>query len=582
MSNLKKFTLCLVCLVFLLLTFTACSTKVTWLDADGTLLYEEAVKKDESIPQKELPPDSNEWHYIQWNQLDTGKKEITFLADRVQKMHVVWLDGEGNVLYDEYVIEPDASSKELPKDTRDWHYTGWKQTAFGNESTFVADRVANQVVCWLDADGTSLAEEWIPVGQIIPDKELPKDTSAWHYTGWAESKKGNEYTYTAERELKKEYFVGNVFQIVAKDLAGTPIATGTGFVFNKAGWFITNAHVMKDAYQAAAVFEIKNPATGESFTTLEIKEGSYVHYDKDIFIGKIDNYSKIANNYNYINLTTEHSVGDVTYSIGYPNSSVSMEIHKGKIEKDLSSLYDKLYSGISYIASSSYIAPGSSGGILVNDKAKVIGMTTLGWFDDNNNFKLGAAIEAYNYINYVNMLNSPIYSNVQDIAILLHPDNKTFINFFRSFITWSNTKKVVEDDEVYYLCEWGNEGTNENSLDYTYEEYLAVSADGSIAYYQDFYWDNGDHREQAFYGVYSSQDEFDNFIYEFKYTWRSGGWYSLKSDNINYSENLNLTLRDYAKASSYGYTVNSGDIEYAKERFNSIYKWLSEQIAKHK
>ena len=580
MSNLKKFTLCLVCLVFLLLTFTACSTKVTWLDADGTLLYEEAIKKDESIPQKELPPDSNEWHYIQWNQLDTGKKEITFLADREQKTHVVWLDGEGNVLYDEYVIEPDASSKELPKDTRDWHYTGWKQTAFGNESTFVADRVANQVICWKDADGTSLAEEWIPVGQIIPDKELPKDTSAWHYTGWAESKKGNEYTYTAERELKKEYFVGNVFQIVAKDLAGTPIATGTGFVFNKAGWFITNAHVMKDAYQAAAVFEIKNSATGESFTTLEIKEGSYVHHDKDIFIGKIDNYSKIANNYSYINFETEHSVGDITYSVGYPNSSVSMEIHKGKIEKDLSSLYDKLYSGNAYIASSSYIAPGSSGGILVNDKAEVIGMTTLGWFDDNGNFKLGAAIEAFNYTNLTNNLN---YSDLQDIAFLLHPNDKTFIKFFRSFITWHNVKKDVDKNgDVYYQCKWEVEGVNDTNVDYVYEESLTVYSNGNIAHSLNHYWANGDHRETQFYGVYSSENEFDSFKFSFKYTWGNNTWYSLVSDDINYAENVNLTLHNYTKASSYNYTISDDLIKYAKECFNSIYEGLYVKLEIHK
>ena len=74
----------------------------------------------------------------------------------------------------------------------------------------------------------------------------------------------------------------------------------------------------------------------------------------------------------------------------------------------------------------------------------------------------------------------------------------------------------------------------------------------------------------------------DNFSYEFKYTWGDGDWYSLESDNINYSENLNLTLRDYTKASSYSYTVSSGNIEYAKEEFNIIYEWLYEIIEKHK
>lgn len=519
-SILKNLALFIACFVFLILTLTSCgSIDVTWLDSDGTVLYAESVPQNETIPLKKLPLDNDQWHYTEWRQVVLGKNNVTFWAERVEKSHVVWLDANENILYEEYVLEDD-----------------------------------------------------------IPAKPLPQDTDKWHYTNWAETHKDNEYTYVAERELREDYFVGNVFQIVVKDLAGTPLGTGTGFVFDKTGWFITNAHVMEEAYQAVAIFEIRDSATGESFTTLEIKNGSYVHNDKDIFIGKLEGYSKIVSHYKNIAFQSNHSVGDITYSVGYPNSSVSMEIHKGEIENDLSSLYDKLYSGISYIASSSYIAPGSSGGILINEDAEVIGMTTLGWFDDNDNFKLGAAIEAYNYTNLTSNIKN---SNLQDMAFLLHPDEKTFIRFFRDFVSWPNTKKVVFDDLVYYQHKW-EEGINSGGNDYTYEEVLIVFPYGFVSHTSDYYWDNGDHREFSFYGFYSSQDELDNFSYEFKYTFGNGNWYSLESDNINYSENLNLTLRDYTQASSYGYTASSGNIEYAKEQFNIIYEWLYEIIEKHK
>ena len=518
----KRLLLTLLLVLTCVLVLSSCgSVEVTWLDADGTLIFMEEISKSEEIPQRDLPSDSDEWHYIKWRQVVSTEKSVTYIADRV----------------------------------------------------------ANQKATWKDADGNVLEVKSIPAGEKIPERALPADTDKWHYTEWSETHEGNEYTYVAQRELREDYFVGNVFQIIIKDLAGTPLGTGTGFVFNKDGWFITNAHVMEDAYQAVAIFEIKDSATGESFTTLEIKNGSYVHYDKDIFIGKIDGYSKIATHYNDIPFQSEHSVGDVTYSVGYPNSSVSMEIHEGEIKEDLSFLYDKLYSGISYIASDSYIAPGSSGGILINENAEVIGMTTLGWFDDDDNFELGAAIEAYNYINLTSDVKN---SDLKDIAFFLHPDEETFIKFFRGFTNWTNTKKIVDDDMVYHMHIWEGEDINDDGYAYSYEERLCVFADGLISYNNDYYWDDGGHREEAFYGFYSSEDGLDNLSYELKYTFENGKWYTIESDNINYSENLNLTLRDYTKASSYNYTASSHNIQYARKCFNSIYKWLYDLIEEYK
>lgn len=430
-------------------------------------------------------------------------------------------------------------------------------------------------VTWLDADGTLIYMEEISKNDEIPQRELPTDTDKWHYTEWSETHEENEYTYVAERELREDYFVGNVFQIIIKDLADTPLGTGTGFVFNKDGWFITNAHVMEDAYQAVAIFEIKDSATGESFTTLEIKNCSYIHYDKDIFIGKLEGYSKVSKHYRNIPFQSNHSVGDVTYSVGYPKSSVSMEIHKGEIKNDISTLYDKLYSGISYIASDSYIAPGSSGGILINENAEVIGMTTLGWFDHNDKFELGAAIEAYNYISLTSNVKE---SDLQELTLLLHPGEEKFIKFFRGFTNWTNTKKIVDDDMVYHMCIWEGEGINGNGTAYSYEERLYVFTDGFISYNTEYYWDNGDNSEASFYGFYSSEEGLDNFSYEYKYTWRNGDWYTLESDHINYSKDIGSSLRYYTVDTSYIYPTYYITIESARKTFNGIYEYLNSLV----
>lgn len=67
---------------------------------------------------------------------------------------------------------------------------------------------------------------------------------------------------------------------------------------------------------------------------------------------------------------------------------------------------------------------------------------------------------------------------------------------------------------------------------------------------------------------------FDNFIFEFKYTWENGQYYTVQSTNINYSTNIDLTLNDYITDSSYSYTITSENIVYAREQFNYVYETL--------
>ncbi len=431
-----------------------------------------------------------------------------------------------------------------------------------------------QTYTWLDADGTVLHTQTVTDG-TQPSFNLPLDTEAWDYKHWTNT--GNN-EQTAVREPKYSFFVGNVFQIIVFDLGRIPISTGTGFVFNDEGWFITNDHVMEEGYFAEAIFDIPDATLGESFTKLNINLAAHRHVDKDIFIGKLTNYNKIKNNY-YQEFTfqTEYKVDDLTYSVGYPDSSILLQINEGNIVSDLSSIYDKVYSGITYIGSTSFIAPGSSGGILLNNKLEILGMTTIGITDNSGKFKLGGAIAAFNYVNQINVVKN---SDLKDYAVFLHPTEKVFIGYFKEAVAHEGTKSVKTQfsDYTRYTYTTQEEGVNSGGTAYTYTDIFKIDSNGWMSNETTYYWGNGDRRVIKFYGYWSHSDGLNNFIYEFTYTWGSGGSHTLKSTNINYSTNLALTLNQYTTTGN----PSSSNIEYAKEQFNYIYEWLTNDMARFK
>ena len=213
--------------------------------------------------------------------------------------------------------------------------------------------------------------------------DLPQSSEKWEYTEWNQTEVGSEVVFEADREPNKEYFRANVFQIILKDEAGEVTSSGSGFIINKDGWFITNDHVMNNGYSAVAFFDIKDADNGQQYTQLNVSGGVYHDAKKDIFIGKLEGYHRISQYYNDIPFTEEYKQGDLSYSVGYPNSSTKMQINPGVILEEYSDIHSKIQ-GIYYVLSDSYIAPGSSGGILVNEKFEVIGITSMGFYADNN------------------------------------------------------------------------------------------------------------------------------------------------------------------------------------------------------
>lgn len=395
------------------LNCTACNLNndnyyVTWMDTDGTLLEYTVVDSEYDPSLRDLPSDNELWQYTGWNIIKSGNR-IDCTALRLKKSKIQWIDADGLILKEENIVVSDSTelSCPLPQDSENWHYTEWVKSVTSDGIRYNAKKVPKEKYIWKDSDGTVLREEYIVQGQEIPELDLPTDNEKWEYVEWNSVIENAAHIYIAKRTPNSSYFEGNVFQIVVKDADGTPLGTGSGFIINEDGWFITNNHVMDGASSAIAFFDIKDSNSGSRYTQLNVLGGIFHSSEKDIFIGKLDGYEKIKSHYNDITFTEKYVTGEKSYTVGYPNSSVQMEINAGVILEEYSDIYDKI-NGIYYILSDSYIAPGSSGGILINENFEVIGITTIGLYADDNKqiYTAGGSVPTFVFSSHLSNLDS--------------------------------------------------------------------------------------------------------------------------------------------------------------------------------
>ena len=330
------------------------------------------------------------------------------------EIFVTWVDSDGVLIDSKAVTENyDPTERKLPDDNNLWHYTGWTITQSGSVIVCTANRIEKKHVVWKDYNGGTLSEVYVAKNESLPSFDLPKSNDKWIYESWDRNDEDNQIIFTAVRKPNVNFFVGNVFQIVVKDENGDPIGSGSGFVINDEGWFITNDHVMKDGYSAISFFDIIDSENGQKYTQLKIIGGVYHDENRDIFIGKLEGYDKIKDHYSPIEFTEKYTIGEKSYSVGYPNSSIKLEINSGNITEEYSDIYNKI-DGIYYVLSDSYIAPGSSGGILINESFEVVGITTTGFYSDSNknNYISGGSVP---YLLFKRNLSNLIEENIKSI-----------------------------------------------------------------------------------------------------------------------------------------------------------------------
>ena len=172
-------------------------------------------------------------------------------------------------------------------------------------------------------------------------------------------------TYTENQT--KELLADSIVKIYCYSSDGfTATSQGTGFFIDQNGTFITNAHVVRDAY----------------YVKIELFDGTihkvdlilaYEFETSDYAILRVNNLDTKA-----VSFSSDVGRGDVVYALGYPKDSKNLTAASGEI------LRPAVKDGeVKYLESSAALAHGSSGGALVNSDGKVVGITT-GQFSNGN------------------------------------------------------------------------------------------------------------------------------------------------------------------------------------------------------
>lgn len=164
--------------------------------------------------------------------------------------------------------------------------------------------------------------------------------------------------YTASEIAKK--LSPSIVNIESSDSNGIPIDSGSGYIIDSSGKIATNYHIIKGANSA----KVKT-SDGQIYNVSKV-----LAYDskQDLALLKID-----ATGLQPVILGDSDKIGtgDKIYTIGNP-SGIDETMSDGII-----STKSEEVNGASYIQISAPISKGTSGGVLVNEQAEVIGTTTV-------------------------------------------------------------------------------------------------------------------------------------------------------------------------------------------------------------
>ncbi len=188
------------------------------------------------------------------------------------------------------------------------------------------------------------------------------------YTGCDITSQDESYTATEIYEMTKN----SIGEITTYDRHGDELALGTGFVYATDGKIITNYHVIEESCSASI------DLNGSTYTIQSV-----LAYDKeiDLAILKVNaSLSPLSISYD------EPTVGETAYAFG---SSRGLT---GTFSQGIVTCANRTLDGVSYVQHDAATSGGNSGGPLINEKGKVIGIHTLTIKDSQNlNFAIATS-----------------------------------------------------------------------------------------------------------------------------------------------------------------------------------------------
>lgn len=185
---------------------------------------------------------------------------------------------------------------------------------------------------------------------------------------------------------------------------------GTGFFINNTGLAVTNYHVIENTTKGK--IKLNN---GRSYGIKKIVGASK---EKDIAIIQVNiNKSKSVR----IGDSNKINVGDTVYAIGYPESFV-LGSNESTLTQGIISKTSYNIEGNNYIQTTVDITHGNSGGVLVNTRGQVIGITTLAITDGTIDY-MNMAIP----INKINTIKRNVNMSLSEFFEYGKPHRVNFI-----------------------------------------------------------------------------------------------------------------------------------------------------------
>jgi len=245
--------------------------------------------------------------------------------------------------------------------------------------------------------------------------------------------------------------------------------TGTGFLVDKKGLVVTNAHVIENAETIVVITKDNKK--------YKVTDYYQINEEKDYAILKINSKGK---NFKILHLGNSNNmkVGDDVIAVGNP-MGYKYTVTSGIISAK------RIYDNIEFLQIDADIAPGSSGGPLFNNHEEVIGITT-------------AYIEGYSGLNFAIPIN--YIKKVLDYKLPLIPfseikkENLSANNFSSkqtknepSKDYWSTPEGEALFKEMLLKCTIRTSDTNVFQSATQVYDYCACEIDILIQYFD--FWD---------------------------------------------------------------------------------------------
>lgn len=246
------------------------------------------------------------------------------------------------------------------------------------------------------------------------------------------------------KEISDKYSPA-VFYIELYNASGKAFASGSGFFLSSDGLAATNYHVIEGAASAKIITR-----DGKTYPVSGVYD-----YNKttDLALIKIGGCSDVP--YLLFGDSNNVETGDTIYAIGYP-LGVDQTVTQGTVT-NASHIID----GVDHIMFSASISTGSSGGALLNDSGKVIGVTSA-TYKNGQNLNLAMPINLVKDLSVASI--SPLESStpsktiptltVSSPTVKLTQGSQATITFTASSMDFSSASYDIVDTSVM-SCNFG-------------------------------------------------------------------------------------------------------------------------------